>query len=44
MGALDHSSAVSSLRYQDADIEIVREANGRATKALANVLSKRDSY
>jgi len=40
MGALDHSSATSSLRYQDADIEIVREANTRATKALGNLLSK----
>lgn len=40
MGALDHSSATSPLRYQDADIEIVREANTRATKALSKVLDK----
>ena len=40
MGALDHSSATSSLRYQDADIEIVRQANTRATDALNKMLGK----
>ena len=40
MGALDHSSATSSLRYQDADIEIVRQANTLATDALNKMLGK----
>lgn len=39
MSALDHSDATSSLRYQDADVEIVREAMTRA-KSLGKLPGK----
>ncbi|MFO1058498.1 MAG: tyrosine-type recombinase/integrase [Dongiaceae bacterium] len=35
MGALDHADPQSSVRYQDADLEIVREAMGRVGRLSA---------
>jgi hypothetical protein len=38
MGALDHKDAKSSLRYQDADKEIIREAMARSAEVRRNTL------
>lgn len=41
MGALDHSDPTSSLRYQDADLEIVREAMGKIVRSAGKAPDKR---
>jgi len=43
MGALDHLDPKSSVRYQDADVEIVREAMGRVDRVTEAALRRRQS-
>lgn len=40
MGALDHSDPASSLRYQDADLEIVRETLAKMAASTGKLLGK----
>jgi integrase len=41
MGALDHSDPASSLRYQDADVEIVREAQAKVSASVGKLAGKK---